>query len=222
MPPVKAVLFDYGQVLSTPPDPAAWARMLTITGLAKDTLHHSYWLHRHHYDRGDLNGLSYWQNVADTAGLILTPAQIESLIAADIDLWSRINQPMLEWAQSLQRAGIPTGILSNIGDAMSRGLLARHSWLNGFSAHTWSCALNLAKPEPAIYTAAAKSLQTPPENILFIDDKVENIAAAESIGMQAIQYPDHATFEHEMANRGLTWLLNLTSAASNPPIPKMG
>ena len=196
--------------------------MLSITGLTENRLHHSYWLHRHPYDRGDLNGLTYWQHVAETAGLILNPTQIESLIAADVDLWSRINQPMLDWAQSLQRAGIPTGILSNIGDAMSHGLLARHAWLAQFDAHTWSYSLNLAKPEPAIYTAAAESLRTTPRNILFIDDKPENIAAAESIGMQAIQYLEHATFEREMAARGLIWLLNLTSASSNPPIPKMG
>jgi putative hydrolase of the HAD superfamily len=213
MPPVKAVLFDYGQVLSTPPDPAAWARMLSITGLNEESLHHSYWLHRHPYDRGDLNGLFYWHKVADTAGLVLTPTQIESLISTDLDLWSRINQPMLDWAQSLQRAGIPTGILSNIGDAMSDGLANRFPWLTGFTACTWSHALNLAKPEPAIYTAAAESLRTPPENILFIDDKPENIAAAESVGMQGIQYLDHASFEREMSSRGLAWLLNLTSAS---------
>jgi putative hydrolase of the HAD superfamily len=196
--------------------------MLSITGLPEDRLHHCYWLHRHPYDRGDLNGLTYWQHVADTAGLVLTPTQIESLIAADVDLWSRINQPMLDWAQSLQRSGMPTGILSNIGDAMSDGLTNRFSWLAAFTARTWSHALNLAKPEPAIYTAAAESLQTPPQNILFIDDKPENIVAAESIGMQAIQYPDHASFEREMTTRGLIWLLNPTSTSSNPPIPKMG
>jgi putative hydrolase of the HAD superfamily len=207
MPPVKAVLFDYGMVLSGPPDPAVWARMLTITGLSEDHLHHGYWAHRHAYDRGDLTAEAFWNKTAATARILLTPSQLTDLIEADTDLWGTINPPMVAWVQSLQRAGIPTGILSNMGDAMETGLRARHSWIAGFNHYTWSHALNLAKPEPAIYRHAAQGMATPAENILFIDDKSENIEAALAAGMQAIQYTSHAAFEQEMHTRNLDYLL---------------
>jgi putative hydrolase of the HAD superfamily len=196
-------------VLSGPPDPAAWQRIRSITGLDEEPLHREYWAHRHDYDRGTLTGPEYWHKAAAGAGIVLSPAQITRLLDADTDLWSQINQPMLDWAQSLQRAGIRTGILSNIGDAMSEGLLRRYSWLDRFSHRTWSYALRLAKPELAIYSAAAEGLATPPENILFIDDRAENIAAAHNAGMQAIQYTDHATFELDLHSRGLDHLLRL-------------
>jgi putative hydrolase of the HAD superfamily len=215
MTQVKAVLFDYGMVLSGPPDPAAWARILTITNLSEDILHREYWTHRHAYDRGDLTGIAYWNKVATGAGIILIPAQITELIAADVDLWSQLNTPMLEWAQRLQRAGIRTGILSNIGDAMSTGLLAKYEWLKDFDHRTWSHCFNLAKPEPAIYLHAADGLQTPPANILFIDDRPENIAAALTVGMQAIHYTTHDAFEHEMHTRGLDHLLQPESHTSS-------
>jgi putative hydrolase of the HAD superfamily len=204
---IHAVLFDYGMVLSGPPDPTAWSRIRTITNLSEETLHREYWAHRHAYDRGDLNGETYWQAAATGAGIVLTPDQLTNLIVADTDLWSQLNTPMLQWAQRLQRAGIRTGILSNIGDAMSAGLLAKHDWLKAFDHHTWSYTLNLAKPEPAIYLHAAEGLHTPPPNILFIDDRAENIEAALAIGMQAIQYTDHAAFIHEMQTRNLDSLL---------------
>jgi putative hydrolase of the HAD superfamily len=204
---VKAVLFDYGMVLSGEPDPTAWARLLTITGLSEELLHREYWAHRHAYDRGDLNSQSFWHTVAAGAGIVITPTQLAQLIAADTDLWSTLNPPMLAWVDQLQRAGIRTGILSNIGDAMSAGLLAKHDWLKAFNHHTWSYTLNLAKPEPAIYLHAAEGLHTPPANILFIDDRAENIQAALAVGMQAIQYTDHAAFIHEMQARNLDSLL---------------
>jgi putative hydrolase of the HAD superfamily len=210
---VKAVLFDYGMVLSGPADPLAWSLMRTISGLTEDDLHRGYWAHRHAYDRGDLTGHAYWKNVGSDAGISFTTTQIRDLIAADLDLWGQLNPLMLEWAQSLQRAGFPTGILSNIGDAMSAGLLARFDWLANFNHCTWSHTLNLAKPEPAIYLSTAASLQTPPPNILFIDDRLENVQAALATGMQAIQYLDHSTFEQEMHSRGLAGLLTLTTAA---------
>jgi putative hydrolase of the HAD superfamily len=116
---------------------------------------------------------------------------------------------MLEWAERLQHAGIPTGILSNMPHAMEVGLRARHRWIEAFNHHTWSHALNLAKPEPAIYLHAAEGLHTPPANILFLDDRPENIEAAIAVGMQAIQYTTHQAFKQEMHNRGLDSLLQL-------------
>jgi putative hydrolase of the HAD superfamily len=216
MTPVKAVLFDYGMVLSGPPDPAAWTRLRTLTGLSEDLLHHEYWTHRHAYDRGDLTAETYWAKAAATAKLPLTPTLLDGLTAADTDFWGELNQPMIDWAQRLQRAGIRIGILSNMPDAMEAGLLAKHGdWLNKFDHHTWSHALNLAKPEPAIYLHAAEGLRTPPANILFIDDRAENIAPALAIGMQAIQYTDHAAFLQEMNTRGLDPLLQLQGSTDS-------
>jgi putative hydrolase of the HAD superfamily len=212
MNPVQAVLFDYGMVLSGPPDPAAWQRIRTITNLEEEPLQREYWAHRHAYDRGDLNAKAYWTKAATGAGIVLTPIQITNLIAADVDFWSTLNPPMLNWVRSLQQRGIRTGILSNMPDAMEVGLRTRHPWIENFDHHTWSHALNLAKPELEIYRIAAEGLQTEPANILFIDDRPENIAAAHAAGMQAILYTDHATFEREMHERGLAYLLELNEA----------
>jgi putative hydrolase of the HAD superfamily len=194
-------------VLSAPPDPAAWARIRAVTGLDEDILHREYWAHRHAYDRGDLSAETYWHKVATGAGITITPTQLTQLIAADVDFWSTLNPPMLEWVERLQRAGIRTGILSNMPDAMEVGLRARHPWIETFYHHTWSHALHLAKPEPAIYLHAAEGLRTPPPNILFIDDRTENIQAALAVGMQAIHYTTHTAFEREMHARQLDHLL---------------
>ncbi len=51
-----------------------------------------------------------------------------------------------------------------------------------------SCYLGLRKPEPAIYRRALEILGRPAERILFIDDRAENVAAAESAGIQAIRF----------------------------------
>jgi putative hydrolase of the HAD superfamily len=209
MTPVKAVLFDYGMVLSAAPDPAAWARMLSLTNLSEEQLHRGYWAHRHAYDRGDLTAESFWHQAAAPTHAILTPEQLTALIAADVDYWSTLNPPMLAWAHSLQQSRILTGILSNMPGPMEAGLRARYRWIDEFTHNTWSHSLNLAKPEPAIYLHAAQGLRTAPENILFLDDKAENIAAAHAVGMQAIHYTTHAAFLHEMHARGLDHFLQL-------------
>ena len=67
-PRVDAVLFDYGQVLSGPPDAAAWGVLRAVSGLDEERLHAAYWKFRHDYDRGTLTGRAYWDAVAADAG----------------------------------------------------------------------------------------------------------------------------------------------------------
>jgi putative hydrolase of the HAD superfamily len=204
---IDAVLFDYGQVLSTPPDPAVWERMRALTGWDEQQLHVSYWVHRDDYDRGALTGQTYWDAVAAHAGTTFDPAQIEALLSADVELWTRLNQPMVDWAARLQASGMRTGILSNIGDAIAEGICAKLPWLTGFDHCTWSYALRMAKPEEAIYLATAHALRTTPSKILFIDDREDNVAAAQSVGMHAIQYTGHREFEEAMRTRDYAFLL---------------
>jgi putative hydrolase of the HAD superfamily len=192
--------------------------MRSITGLDEERFHAAYWAFRHDYDRAALTGLAYWRAVASHAGVSLDDTRIAALLAADVDVWTSLNQPMVDWAGRLQRAGVRTGILSNIGDCIAEGIIAKLPWLSGFYHCVWSHSLFMAKPEPAIYLKAAESLGTKPVNILFIDDREENIVAAAAVGMQTIQYTRQADFEHEMRARGLASLLNAGLDATVPNI----
>jgi putative hydrolase of the HAD superfamily len=213
---IDAVLFDYGQVLSGPPDPAAWARMIAITGLDQSRLHGAYWKFRHDYDRAALTGPAYWDAVAADAGINFDARQVAALFVADVDLWTSLNLPMVEWAARLQHAGVRTGILSNIGDSIAQGIVAKLPWLSGFDQCIWSYELHTAKPDPAIYLKTAEALRTAPANILFLDDREDNIAAAAALGFQTIRYlcADHPAFERQMREHGLASLLDPESAAN--------
>jgi len=210
--PVKAVLFDYGVVLSGPPDPTAWGQMLAITGLSEAEFGPAYWAPRHDYDRGFHTGMQYWRETGKHAGLELSERQVAKLIDADNELWTKVNQPMVDWALRLQAAGTPTGVLSNLGDALTEGVLARQAWLRGFDHLVWSHSLKLAKPDPEIYRIAAQGFGYEAANILFIDDRENNVAAGVAAGMHVILYTTQAAFEHEMEQRGLRalWQTGIT------------
>ncbi len=200
------MLFDYGVVLSGPPDRSAWDRMIAITALDEARFHDAYWAGRHDYDRGNHTGRSYWRATGEHAGLRFTDAQIDELLEADNLLWTQRNQPMVDWALRLQAAGTRTGILSNLGDDMTAGVLARQPWLSGFDYLLWSHTLKLAKPDPAIYTHAITGIGTAPRHILFIDDRQDNVDSALASGMQAIFYSTPSAFVAEMVSRGLEGL----------------
>ena len=203
MPRIEAVLFDYGLVLTGPPHAPAWTRMQKLTGLGPPEFEAAYWAPRHGYDRGTHTGAAYWRAVGSEARLALSDAQVEALLEADAELWTQPNAAMIDWAARLQSAGTRTGILSNLGDHLTAAVLARLPWMQRFDHHTFSHALKLTKPDPAIYAHAAQGLDVPAPAILFVDDRAENIAGALAAGMQAIRYTDDDSFAAELEARSL-------------------
>src|ERR1700761_7147188 len=206
MPLIRAVLFDFGLVLSGPPDPTAQRRMETILNTTPSDLQAIYWRHREDYDLGVLNGASFWRTVGAELAHPPTDEELAQLLHADVDLWTQPNQPMIDWATTLQSSGIPTGILSNMGDAMEDGIIARFPWINGFAHRTFSHRLGIAKPDERIYRHAIAALNEPGNAMLFIDDRVENIEAARAVGLHAIQYSKHEEFLYAFRDNNFTGL----------------
>ncbi len=204
---LRAVIFDYGMVLSTAQEPAAYANLKTITGLNNPEFDEHYWRYRHQYDLGELNGESYWKKISADAQLSLSAADIDRLIENDVLMWSTLNEQMLAWVHAVQDAGFKIGILSNMGAELLKYMRQEFGWLGRFDHHTWSCELGIAKPDPAIYTHTCEKLGVAPEEALFLDDKPENIRAAESVGLQAIQFTTVDALREELDRRGLLSVL---------------
>lgn len=200
---ITAVIFDYGRVLSNSEDPVGKAKMIATSGLDEATLFRSYWKFRHAYDLGELHGVTYWNKVAEDAGTTFTPAQIDELIETDILMWTSLNEDMLAWVVALQDAGIPTAILSNMGQEMLQYMRQEFGWLAHFQHHTWSCELGIGKPDPAIYTHTCEKLGVTPEHTLFLDDKPENIEAAAGVGLNAVLFHSVEQLRQDLEDRGL-------------------
>jgi len=207
--PVKAVLFDYGKVLSGPEKIESWNGMRDLLGVTEAKFHELYWKYRDEYDRGTIGGTEYWRNIARDIALPLADRSLADLKKLDVEMWTDLNLPMVEWAQRLQKAGLRTGILSNIGDAMEQGVRAKFAWVEHFTHATWSHTLKMRKPEPEIYAAAAKGLGVEPREVLFIDDREDNVVGARAAGMRAVVYTLHAEFEREIDRMGFAALLRV-------------
>jgi 2-haloacid dehalogenase len=61
----------------------------------------------------------------------------------------------------------------------------------------------LVKPDPAIYRLAVTRFGVPAEAAIFVDDRAENVAGAESIGMRGHLFRDASTLRAELHELGL-------------------
>jgi putative hydrolase of the HAD superfamily len=207
--PIRAVVFDYGMVLTGPPDPKAHATLLRITGLPVERFEEFYWADRHAYDEGKLTGLEFWQKIDRDAGLHLDNSSIEELNLWDARMWTTKNDAMLVWQLALKEHGILTAILSNIGDNVLANMKREFDWLTRFDVLVWSYQLRMAKPDPAIYWHVLKELGTQPQETLFIDDRPANTEAANALGMKSIVFADVGHLRADIIARGLNTELPL-------------
>ena len=185
---LRAVIFDYGMVLSGPPDPAAHAAMVSVTGLSSDRLDALYWRHRDDFDKGELTGEAFWRSVARDAKLDLAISDLDRLVDLDALMWMNTNADMLAWQLALKKHGILTAIVSNMGDTVHLAMEREFPWLSSLDVLVWSYQLGIAKPDPAIYRFALEKLDVAPAECLFIDDRAANVAIAKSLGMKAFAF----------------------------------
>lgn len=66
-----------------------------------------------------------------------------------------------------------------------------------------SCYLRLRKPDAEIYHRALEILGRPAARILFIDDRADNVEAAVSAGMKAIQFVGAEALRRELESFGV-------------------
>jgi putative hydrolase of the HAD superfamily len=206
---LRAVVFDYGMVLSAPPEKVAHSGLVDTTGLSKELFDQHYWADREDYDAGILDGITFWEKLARDAGLTFSPEQMSRLLMLDAKMWMSLNKPVLAWAQQVRAAGFKIGILSNIGDEMVKAMRNQFAWLKDFDQCTWSYELGTIKPHPEIYLHTLDKLGVEPQQALFLDDRAANVRGAEAVGMHGIVFSTIGKLIDELKSRGFDRVLPL-------------
>jgi putative hydrolase of the HAD superfamily len=200
---LRAVVFDFGMVLSGQPNMDAHDAMVRITGMSVERFETFYWADRLAYDKGTLNGIQFWKNFVRDAGLGLDESSVEELHRLDAIHWTTQNIAMLAWQRRLKERGLLTGILSNMGDSVLASLQTHFDWLDRFDVLVWSFELGLIKPDPAIYLHLLSKLGTRPEETLFLDDRPVNVEAATALGIRALQFTTIERLRDDLIASGL-------------------
>ncbi|MGW0747998.1 HAD family hydrolase [Streptomyces sp. NPDC002587] len=181
---MKAVLFDMFGVLARLQSPESQAALEGTAGVDRERFWAAYWSQRAPYDRGDVAGPAYWKGVCETLGIPLDERLTADLIAADLASWSEVDQRAVELLATLTDRGFTLGLLSNIPEELAVRYETSEPWLDRFAVVGFSCRIGSAKPEPAAYEWCVRELGLPAGEILFVDDRADNVVAARELGLQ--------------------------------------
>jgi putative hydrolase of the HAD superfamily len=188
---IKAVAFDYGKVISFPPEDGVATELAVLAGIDVVAMDSLLWPHRGDYDRGVLSGAEYYRTLLAAGGIQLDKKILEKMVTIDLKSWAKINPDTVDLMQAIKAVpGLKLGILSNMPHeflALARGRIPVFDLPH---VGIFSCEVGYIKPEEPIYRILLSRLGCEPAELVFFDDMPINIDMARSLGIQGFLWKD--------------------------------
>ena len=178
----RIVLFDLFGVIARHQRPGALGEMAASCHAPAEAFTEAYWALRPPYDAARQSAPQYWTAVLRRLSRPVDAGTIERLRLADIGSWSRVDDSMVAYAQSL-RGRARVAVLSNIPADHADAFLAAQPWLQSLDYVALSGRIKVAKPEPSAFHHCVTAMHAGPADFLFVDDREENVRAAQAVGM---------------------------------------
>ncbi|RKE12000.1 HAD family hydrolase [Catellatospora citrea] len=195
------LLFDLFGVIARNQSPAAKHTLTTVAEAPAPAFWDAYWRLRAPYDRGEFTGTEYWRQVATALGATFDKERITELITADIAGWNTVDESMIALIRQTAASGTRLALLSNIPEDLANHYELHHGrWLRHFELIAFSCRTGLTKPNPEAFLWCCEQLDVTPEQVLLIDDRAENVYAAEHLGLHGHLFTDPIGADLALAN----------------------
>jgi 2-haloacid dehalogenase len=124
------------------------------------------------------------------------PRRSEEMVAGPIE-------ESVEILRALKERGVPLYALTNMERETYPGRRDRFPFLRWFDGTVVSGFEGVAKPDPRVFELLLERFGLNAASTLFIDDSPKNVAAARSVGMQAIQFESPAVLRKRLETAGL-------------------
>lgn len=186
---MKAIIFDLGNVLVHYDHQASLNALAALSQVDVTAIrqHHETW--EYALGIGEMSAEEFHQYLIAHAA---TNPDFDTFVAAYGAGITR-NESALAYAVELQqRPDVTVAIMSNTNQAHVLWLDELVPELAEFDLVMLSSEVHLLKPDSEIYLLALQLLNVDPEQTIFIDDRAENVNAAQTLGLHGIVHADWA------------------------------
>jgi glucose-1-phosphatase len=199
--PITAITFDLGNVLIRVDHYRFCRRLAVLARLTPEEVYAQVFESglEPGYDTGRITSREFYQQVTAHFGVALSFSRFRAL-------WCDLFDPMEGMAEVVQHLAsrFPLFLLSNTNALHFDYIKGRFAaLLQPFRAFVLSYEVGSRKPEPAVYQSLIRQAGRPPEEILFLDDKVSFVEAARDQGLKAWQFHSPQDLQTELARHRL-------------------
>lgn len=152
------------------------------------------------FRKGEIDEDTFWSYVKNTLGISLPNSDIFQLLAASY----HVQSDVVDLVKKVRSLGYKTCICTNNYPTRIRLLDQKFSFLSDFDVHVFSYQVGAIKPDPKIYQTLISAVACQPEEIVYSDDKLDNVVAAQNLGINAFVYQDFPDFLSRLRDLGVT------------------
>jgi HAD superfamily hydrolase (TIGR01509 family) len=134
------------------------------------------------YETGLITSEQFFEEVRAASGYLGDLEEFASLFA---DIFTPI-QPMIALQSELRSKGFPTFIFSNTNELAVRFIRKNFPFFSNFDGYILSYEHYAMKPDAKLYEIVESKTGARGAEILYLDDRPENIAAGQARGWQVI------------------------------------
>jgi putative hydrolase of the HAD superfamily len=180
------VLFDVGGVLGT----NAWDREQRAEAIAKFGLDQDDFQYRHEemvgaLEAGQVTLDEYLAITVFCAPRSFSPDDFKKFMFAQSVAWP----DSIAVARELAKSGaVRLATLNNESEELNRYRIELFGLRDIFPTFFTSCWLGARKPTRQMYTRVLGMTQAEPSRTLFIDDRLQNLAPADSLGLRTLHF----------------------------------
>lgn len=198
--PIRAVVLDFGGVMTTCAMPEQVKAIVDEKGLPWEAVQSAFGKYRREYDLGNISVGEFYARTWRDVGIEVDPDTEARIEEADTASFLGRNTRTLEWMKGMKERGLLVGILTN----MPRELAPRFRekfWDYIALADTLvvSSEVHFVKPMPGIYALVEKNLGAAPDEIVFVDDSRINCEGAERVGWRVVRFESNEQAEAALA-----------------------
>jgi HAD superfamily hydrolase (TIGR01509 family) len=200
-PPIAAIAFDLGNVLVRVDHLRFCRRLGEIAGMPPREVYAAVFQTglEPGYDTGRLTSREFHRRVQEHFRIELPYARFR-------EMWTEIFDPLEDMEAVAARLArrYPLYLLSNTNELHFQYLEEHYAaLLRHFRAFILSYRVGGRKPEPLIFQALIREAGLLPEQILYVDDKEEFVAAARTQGLVAWHFVTPRDFKERLGAGGL-------------------
>lgn len=153
------------------------------------------------YEAGKISTDEFYQRFCQAIG---TRPDFDRLVFAASDIF-QANLSIKPLIGALQHARYRLGLLSNTNEMHWKFVCdGRFGFLpDAFETLALSFEIGAIKPDPSIFIRAAELAGVAPQEVFFVDDRPEHVAAAREVGFDAVVYSDTPSLAADLRQRGI-------------------
>ena len=184
----RIILFDLGGVLFHWNDQWLFDEIFKQTKIRFEKIRDGFNLNINNLFEAKISEKQFWEK-------ILGKNKINSeIISQTFSKKAKLNNNIMNMAKILKNKGCETGILSNITTEARKSI--DRELISNFDHVFFSDVIKMSKPNSKVFSHVTKKLSS--KEIIFIDDKLENIREAKKHGIHSILFKEYGSLKREI------------------------